>query len=331
MTLSYLNLKSTDPELNLATEQYVFDCMPRDRAYFMLWQNDNAIIIGKYQNTISEINQEYIIENGIKVVRRLSGGGAVYHDLGNLNFTFIADAGDVSSLNFKLFCEPVIQTLATLGIKAEINGRNDMTIDGRKFSGNSQYIRNGRVMHHGTILFNSDLSILSKALKVNEEKIKSKGTKSIRSRVTNVSEYLNSQISVDEFRNILLSNVISACDSSECFLNSNDQFAIQHIKHKRYSTWDWNYGESPTCAIHQGKYIEGCGQIDVDIDVEHGKIVKVKFHGDFFSIKEPEELAALFVGYVPNTIEYEKIVSSVDVSQFFVGLTNQEFLKLLCE
>lgn len=137
MKLSYLDLMTTDPSYNLAMEQYVFDCLPRDRMYFMLWQNDNAIIVGKYQNTIAEINEEAVRERGIRVVRRLSGGGAVYHDMGNLNFTFITDVGESNALDLKLFCEPVVRTLATLGVKAEVNGRNDITIDGKKFSGNS--------------------------------------------------------------------------------------------------------------------------------------------------------------------------------------------------
>ena len=156
--LSYLNLYTTDPAWNLAAEQYVFDALPRDRTYFMLWQNDNAIIIGKHQNAAAEIDQQFVRENGVRVVRRLSGGGAVYHDMGNLNFTFIADAGSMESINFKLFCQPVVAALAALGVQAEVNGRNDMTINGQKFSGNSQYLKEGRVMHHGTIclLYTSD-------------------------------------------------------------------------------------------------------------------------------------------------------------------------------
>ena len=184
MKLSYLDLMTTDPSYNLAMEQYVFDCLPRDRMYFMLWQNDNAIIVGKYQNTIAEINEEAVRERGILVVRRLSGGGAVYHDMGNLNFTFITDVGESNALDLKLFCEPVVRTLATLGVKAEVNGRNDITIDGKKFSGNSQYIRQGRVMHHGTIMFDSDLSVVSEALRVAPTKIQTKGIRSVRSRVT---------------------------------------------------------------------------------------------------------------------------------------------------
>ena len=157
MKLSYLNLATTDPTINLATEQYVFENLPKDRAYFMLWQHAPSVIIGKPQNTLAEINESYIRQTGIHVVRRLSGGGAVYHDLGNLNFTFVTDAKDQGNINFELFCQPVINALKAIGIDAKLNGRNDITIDGKKFSGNSQYIKDGRVLHHGTILFNSDL------------------------------------------------------------------------------------------------------------------------------------------------------------------------------
>ena len=208
MKLSYLDLMTTDPSYNLAMEQYVFDCLPRDRMYFMLWQNDNAIIVGKYQNTIAEINEEAVRERGIRVVRRLSGGGAVYHDMGNLNFTFITDVGESNALDLKLFCEPVVRTLATLGVKAEVNGRNDITIDGKKFSGNSQYIRQGRVMHHGTIMFDSDLSVVSEALRVDPTKIQTKGIRSVRSRVTNVAEHLPEKVTLPEFRRILLENIL---------------------------------------------------------------------------------------------------------------------------
>lgn len=208
MKLSYLDLMTTDPSYNLAMEQYVFDCLPRDRMYFMLWQNDNAIIVGKYQNTISEINEEAVRERGIRVVRRLSGGGAVYHDMGNLNFTFITDAGGSGTLDMKLFCEPVVRTLAALGVRAEVNGRNDITIDGKKFSGNSQYLRQGRVMHHGTIMFDSDLSVVGEALRVDPTKIQTKGIRSVRSRVTNVAEHLPERVTLPEFRRILLENIL---------------------------------------------------------------------------------------------------------------------------
>ena len=330
MKLSYLDLTTTDPAFNLAAEQYVFDSLPRDRAYFMLWQNDNAIIVGKYQNTFAEINEAYVKEHGIRVVRRLSGGGAVYHDLGNLNFTFIADAGTLSTLNFTIFCEPVIRTLAKFGITAEVNGRNDMTIDGRKFSGNSQYLKQGRIMHHGTILFDSDLSVVSNALQVDESKFQSKASKSVRSRVTNVAAYLSAPVSLPEFRSALLADIAQSAGGEAYVFSASDLAAIEKLRAERYGTWEWNYGFSPACTIERRARIEGCGTVEVRIGVSGGHISEMHFYGDFFSVSEPEQLSARFVGLSPDAQGYKKALQGIDVSQYIVGLTNEALMQLLC-
>ena len=182
---------STDPAWNLALEQYLFETVPRGTTVFYLWQNDNTIVIGRNQNAEREIDSDYVRAHGIRVVRRLSGGGAVYHDLGNLNFSFITDAPEDGRIDMRAFCEPVAAALRELGANVEISGRNDMTVEGKKFSGNAQFLRGGRVLHHGTILYDSDLSVLGKALKADPEKIASKGVASVRSRVTNLKPYLN--------------------------------------------------------------------------------------------------------------------------------------------
>lgn len=330
MKLSYLDLTTTDPAFNLAAEQYVFDALPRDRAYFMLWQNDNAIIVGKYQNTFAEINDAYVKEHGIRVVRRLSGGGAVYHDLGNLNFTFIADAGTLSTLNFTIFCEPVIRTLAKFGVTAEVNGRNDMTIDGRKFSGNSQYLKQGRIMHHGTILFDSDLSVVSNALQVDESKFQSKASKSVRSRVTNVAAYLPAPVSLPEFRSALLADIAQSVGGEAYAFSASDLAAIEKLRAERYGTWEWNYGFSPACTIERRARIEGCGTVEVRISVSGGLISEMRFYGDFFSVSEPEQLSARFIGLSPDAQGYKKALQGVDVSQYIVGLTNEALMQLLC-
>lgn len=331
MKLSYLDLMTTDPSYNLAMEQYVFDCLPRDRMYFMLWQNDNAIIVGKYQNTIAEINEETVRERGIRVVRRLSGGGAVYHDMGNLNFTFITDVGESNALDLKLFCEPVVRTLATLGVKAEVNGRNDITIDGKKFSGNSQYIRQGRVMHHGTIMFDSDLSVVSEALRVDPTKIQTKGIRSVRSRVTNVAEHLPEKVTLPEFRRILLENILKENPGEAYPLTQDDLAAVEKLRAERYATWDWNYGFSPVCTMLRRRRVDGCGMIEAYITVEHGKIAALSFKGDFFSASEPDELAAHFVGCTPYRAGYEKALGDVDVSRYFAGLQKDELIDILCK
>lgn len=331
MKLSYLDLSTTDPSYNLAMEQYVFDCLPRDRAYFMLWQNDNAIIVGKYQNTLSEINEKVVRERGIRVVRRLSGGGSVYHDMGNLNFTFITDAGENARLDFSAFCEPVVRTLRMLGVHAEVNGRNDITIDGKKFSGNSQYLRQGRLMHHGTIMFQSNLDVVSEALHVDASKFRSKGIASVHSRVTNVADHLQGNVTLPDFRRLLLKNVIEGNEAEAYPLTPEDLAAVEDIQRKRYSTWQWNYGASPACTLLRRRRIEGCGSVEAYLLIENGVISHVTFCGDFFSRDEPEELAAMLADRTPTRESYTEALAQVDISRYFSGLTKQSLIDLLCD
>ena len=328
MKLSYLDLTTTDPAWNLAAEQYVFDCLPKDRMYFMLWRNDRAIIIGKHQNTLSQINERYVKEKDVRVVRRLSGGGAVYHDLGNLNFTFIADAAQRDQLDMQLFCQPVLQTLRALGVDAQVNGRNDMTIGGKKFSGNSQYVKNGRVMHHGTILFNSDLEAVQQALNVDPEKIKAKGVDSVRSRVTNVAEHLQGA-DLEKFRQLLLQNVLQQNPGESYEFTPEDLVQIEKLRQERYAAWQWNYGASPACTLHKKARFEGCGTVEAYLNVVHGRIENAAFYGDFFSVTEPTELAQLLVGCRPEREDYEKILQNTEVSRYFVGMTPAQFLELM--
>ncbi|HQL40659.1 MAG TPA: lipoate--protein ligase family protein, partial [Anaerolineaceae bacterium] len=176
----------TDAYFNLAAEEYVFDQLDREEDYLLLWQNRNAVVVGKHQNTIEEVNSQFIQEHGVQVVRRLSGGGAVYHDMGNLNFTFIGDA-EGNKFNFQKLSQPIVQTLQQMGVAdVHFSGRNDILIGEKKISGNAQFVRGNRLLHHGTLLFHSDLDMVSRVLTVKGDKIESKGVKSVRSRVTNI-------------------------------------------------------------------------------------------------------------------------------------------------
>ena len=327
--LTIIDLTTTDPAFNLAAEQYVFESLPKDRNYFMLWQNDNAVIIGKYQNTLAEINQPYVEAHKIKVVRWLSGGGAVYHDLGNLNYTYITDAGELETLNMRVFCEPIVKALAEFGVTAEINGRNDMTIDGKKFSGNAQYIRHGRVMHHGTLLYNSDLSAVSKALQVDPEKIRAKGMESVRSRVTNIRRYLKEDVPLFAFREMLLAFIRRGTESEEYAFSEKDLLEIKRIQKERYDTWEWNYGKSPECTILKSARIEGCGIIEVYLETDHSLITDVSFRGDFFSTRDPEELIPNFIGKKPDADGFSQALEGIEVEKYFTGLTKEQMLSLL--
>ncbi len=327
--LSYLDLTTTDPTFNLAAEEFVFEKLPQDRMYLMLWQNDNAIIIGKNQNTLAEINEAFVAAHGIKVVRRLSGGGAVYHDMGNLNYTVIADA-DTEGLDFHRFCQLVVRALEKLGVDAQINGRNDMTIGGKKFSGNAQYTKNGRVMHHGTILFDTNPEVLAGALRVDEEKIRAKGVKSVRSRVTNVRPCLPEDMTLPAFRKVLLESILEDIPGEFYEFTPEDLAQIELLR-RRYATWEWNFGHSPAGTLCKQRRIEGCGSVAAYLDLQHGRIRQVSFRGDFFSTRDPAELGALLVGCRPERTDLETALTDVDASRYFMGLDTRTLLSLLCE
>ncbi len=329
--LSYLDVHSTDPAFNLALEQYIFDALPRDGIFFLLWQNDRAVIVGRHQDALAEINENYTRSHGIRVVRRLSGGGAVYHDLGNLNYSFIADASDAGKLDFSRFLRPVLRTLADLGIEAELNGRNDITIGGKKISGNSQYIRKGRLLQHGTILFDSDLDAVDQALCVDGDKLKTKGIRSVRSRVSNVRDHLLRDMSLEEFRHMLLEKVLDEMPGQLLELSQSDLAAVNAIRAERYDSWAWTFGESfGTPDKAEPERVEGCGLVEVRIFLEGGRISGASFQGDFFSLADPQELAGRLVGLRPEREEYAQALAGVDASRYIAGLSTDKLLEILC-
>ena len=323
--------KSFDPYFNLAFEQFVFDSLDRGKDYFMLWQNNNAIILGKHQNALEEINRAVVEENNISVVRRLSGGGAVYHDLGNLNFTFISTENKVNgNIDFAVFCEPVRKALLSLGVPVEISGRNDMQVEGKKISGNAQYIKEGRVMHHGTILYDSNLDMLSRALNAGEEKIRSKAVKSVRSRVTNVRPYIKNDMPMEEFRSVINSHVRKSLNMNAFTLTPEQYAATEELKEKVYCQWTWNYGNSPPYTMRKVRRFEGCGKIEAFLDIgAQGIIGNVVFFGDFFGSREPSEFAGKLTGLHFKYEDIKTLTESLDVSQYFYGLDAESFLALL--
>ena len=326
--MKYIDWKETDPQINLAFEEYVFNQMDQDQSYFLLWQNDNAVIVGKHQNTIEEINQEYIRENDIKVVRRLSGGGAVYHDLGNLNFTFIVNDRGREQFDFQTFTRPLVEALKTLGVNAEFNSRNDIAIDGKKFSGNSQYAKRGRILHHGTILFNSNLATIQSALKVKKDKIESKGIKSVKSRVTNITDYLDETYTMEDFKAAQL-KAMFANDNLEKITLSNEEIqAIERLKTEKYATWDWNYGKSPQYNLRKERKCD-FGLITVLLQVEKGEIKDLHFYGDYFGNGDIQELEALFIGVKPSEAALSEVLINTDLADYINGLDAKTLIDLI--
>ena len=325
----YIEVQTTDPGFNLALEEYVFEKMPRDQEYFLTWRNDNAIIIGRHQNTAAEINEEFVKEKNIKVVRRLSGGGAVYHDLGNLNFTFIVDAQPGQKVDLRKFCQPIADTLCALGANATVDGRNDILIDGMKVSGNAQYVRQGRVMHHGTILFDSDMSVLGQALIPDPAKAQAKGVKSVRSRVTNVRPCLSKDMTLEEFRKTLSDSLISG-DFERYELTEQDVAAIKEIQKNRYDRWEWNYGYCDADALIRKSRIEGCGTVEAHVAMKNDLISNVSFHGDYFSTHAPEELAKLLIGLPLNEGALQVALGGHQADDYITGLSNDALIALIC-
>lgn len=319
----------TDPRINLAIEEYALKNLDIEETYLLFYINEPSIIIGKNQNTVEEINTEYVEDNGIHVVRRLSGGGAVYHDLGNLNFSFITkDDGD-SFHNFQKFTEPVTEALQKLGVNAELSGRNDLMAEGRKISGNAQFSTKGRMFSHGTLLFDSEIESVVSALKVKKDKIESKGIKSIRSRVANISEFLDEKITIEEFRTLLLKNIFGdLSEIPEYKLTDEDWERIHQLSRERYQNWDWNYGRSPKFDL-QHSHRFPVGQIDIRLNVTKGKIEGCKIYGDFFGVGDVSEIENKLTGIRYEKSEIEKAFEGVDIKHYFGNVTKEEFINLV--
>ena len=325
----YIESKEFDPRFNLALEQYVFDEMDCSETYFMLWQNSPSIIIGRNQNAAAEIDSEYVRSRGIPVVRRLSGGGAVYHDLGNLNFTFITDRDEAGGIDFRPFCEPVVKAVGSFGAEAVISGRNDILAEGCKISGNAQYSVGQRVMHHGCILFSTDLTALAGALRPDPNKIRSKGVASVRSRVANLSELLPEGTTLEMFKERLLEFAAAEGELERYELSPQDIARVREIKAQRYDTWEWNWGGPLAYENSSSAYIPGCGSVSVHFSVKKGRITEISLTGDFFGTKDPKELCEELRGVMVNEEELTKKLSGMRVEDYIAGITVPDLVRLL--
>ena len=316
----FLTHDFTDPYFNLASEEYLLK--QRTENFIYLWVNEPAVIVGVNQNTLQEVNLDYTLSHGIKVVRRQTGGGAVYHDLNNICYTVIAPF-DENADNYKKFTAPVIGYLNSMGVKAEFSGRNDIVIDGKKISGNAQTVVNGRIMHHGTLLFDTDMTALERALKPNKLKTESKGIKSVRARVANIKDYLP-DMTVNDFKNGLSEYFKKSCE--EYSLNKDDVGAINKLVNEKYSLYEWNVGRSPKGKnLFERKFPFGI--LSFSFDTVNGKIQNADISGDFFSVNDVKEFA-----YSLNGVNFtKKDVSAAfkNVGEYISGASAEEIVREL--
>ena len=326
MPIHYLETGSVDPCYNLAIEQIVLENR-REGDWLLLWQNANTVVIGLNQNTAEEVDPAFVEAHGITVVRRMTGGGAVYHDLGNLNYSFITDIGNAEELSIRRFTEPVCRALAAMGVEAETSGRNDITVDGKKVSGVAQRIAGGRILHHGTLLFDSDPSMIAGALRADPAKFQSKSAKSVRSRVGMLRDYLPAGTDLRAFWDRILQELAPEGIVRESLTEAELKQA-RALAEEKYRSWDWTWGRSPDYEVRRRGRFPG-GTLDVRMNVHQGSITDLVFYGDFMATASQDELAAALRGVRVERAELDAALSRFDLSPVFGGITKAEVLGLM--
>lgn len=318
---------SLDPYYNLALEEYLLKNLQED--VLCLWRNRPTVVVGKNQNTLEEINVDYVRREDIRVARRLTGGGAVYHDLGNVNYTLIIPYAQDIFGDYEKFTQPIIAFLNTLGVTATLSGRNDLCIGEQKICGNAQAVVNGRLLHHGCLLFSSDLTVLTDVLRPNHAKIESKGVKSIRSRVTTILQQLEAKLSVEEFCSALQAYFLQAVpDLKPYTLSTQETEAVRELACRKYASWAWQYGVSPQYSWKKcQKFAHGF--LDVRMKISEGKIEQITIFGDFFGLEDIAELADTLRGCPHEKSAIMEILGQTSIERYIYGVTAGDFCALL--
>jgi lipoate-protein ligase A len=310
-----------DAKFFFALEKYAMEELDIAPSYFLFWRTTPTLMIGRYQNTLAEINMHYARDNNVSIVRRVTGGGTIYTDQNGWQFSFIVRQPGEKRIEFSQFTSPILEALRSLGVDAQFTGRNDLTIDGKKFSGNAQYVRKDVVLHHGSLLFDTDLEALVRALNVGDEKIISKGIQSVRQRVTNIADYLPEKMSSLQFRDVMLSYLLRDMDTYT--LTAQDVRRVLEIRAEVFDQWEWNFGKDPAFNItHEGRFAGG--KLTAHVFVENGAISDIRFYGDFFAKEGLDQLQAALIG-----CRYEKdaiyaLLSSLDAQDCFFQISLDE-------
>ncbi len=315
---------SHDPYFNLASEEYLLKCKQED--FFLLYRNNPSIVVGKHQNTLAEINSDFVQERGIVVARRISGGGTVFQDLGNLNFAFITSGQEGAMVDYARYTQPVINAMRSMGLEVSLGKRNELLLGSKKISGTASHVFKRRSLHHGTLLFSSKMEDLSDALKVQANRFNDRAVKSVRSKVTNIQDHLVEKMGLDDFQNRLLGFIFKSIDNASVYqYNDRDMNEIQHLSNSKFSTWEWNYGYSPKYEFSK-KIVFNSGNLALHMNVEKGIIQKVNFEGEFMTTRDIHGLEDVLVGTIHDPETLRKRLSGINVADYITGLDNEILL-----
>lgn len=319
--------KETSPHLNLATEEYLLSFC-KDEDIVMLWRNDRSVIIGQNQNAYREVRLDYAKEKGISVVRRLTGGGAVFHDLGNINFTYITDYKNGDFGNYKTFAEPICQFLKGFGLSASVSGRNDIEADGFKISGNAQTVKGNRILYHGTLLYSADMRSLADVLSPSKSKFEDKAVNSVRARVKNINQLCETGLSAEEFMIDLYKFFLEKEGAIDYSFSESELKEIKKISREKYESWEWNFAASPNCNTKREQKFP-FGLVCADIEVSKGVIKAINLSGDFFGRLSIDELCCALVGVKFDENEVFNVLNRMNIDDYISGATAEDLNKLI--
>jgi lipoate-protein ligase A len=324
-----LSIDTTDAAFNLALEEVLFESLsPENPGIFLIWRNGPSIIVGRHQNTAAEVNAAWCREHGIAVVRRPTGGGAVYHDLGNVNFSFLSWVDKNRLSGFEEFMEPMVQALRDLGIDAAYTSRNDITVDGRKVCGTAQRRTGQRMLHHGCLLVDTDTSALSGALAADPEKFRSKGVASHRARVANLREFMPASLTSEECMQAVIEAMTRRCAEGRMELPPELLARAEALAQEKYRSWEWTYGRSPDFEMKNRRRFPG-GTLEVRLNTHGGCIREIAFYGDYMAAEANTALCGA-LGGVPLTREaLRETLACFDIAALFGAITEDEIVETI--
>ena len=325
--MRYLKNPSTNPYYNMAFDEYCLESLPIDEPVFFLWQNRPAVIVGYNQEVNTEVNLDYLKEKGIDLVRRVTGGGAVYHDLENLNYTIVGRSEDLER-DYPEYAALMMKALQTLGVPATLSGRNDILVEGKKVSGFAKRVCKDRLMVHGTLMYNVDVDVLTHVLNPSTTKLQSKGIASVRSRVTNLCNYLPELSDIQAFKNRLEEILSNNYSDAEYKLSETDLAHIQQLTDEKFATWEWNYGRSPKATlVHSARL--ACGTVEIHLTLAENRIASCRFGGDFLGNLPASDVEKALTGIPYEINEIRKCLSKLEISRYFDRVSADNLLEMM--